>query len=136
MNTVSPFQIIIVLVFLAAMMGLLFIIKRHREPLTRALHAERRAQIISDLRLGMHERLQIIRIDVSDYVLITGKGLQPIFYALPAAQTGDATSLPQLARSHPPQTQARHTQPAQAQPAPTKITGDTAASHAPVSGGH
>ncbi len=88
MTTVSPFQVIIVVVFLASMIGLLFLIKRHREPLSRVLHAERRAHIISDLRLGLQERLQIIRIDASDYVVITGKGLQPIFYALPAAPAG------------------------------------------------
>jgi len=83
MHTISTFQVITVVLFLGTMLGLLVLIKRHKEPLTRALHAERRAQIVSDLRLGVQERLQIVRIDTIDYVVITGKGVQPVLHALP-----------------------------------------------------
>jgi len=83
---VSMVQILTVVVFLAALLGALLLVRRHGASITNHLHMRKRTHIVSDMALSNSERLRIVDIDGTEYVVVSGRSGTPAFYRLPTSK--------------------------------------------------
>lgn len=94
-ETIQPFQIMVMVLFLAAMLGVLFFVKQYGGPLRSKLHADKRIQVVQETALGNHESLRIIRVDDSEFLLLSTKGQSSTFINFKdCVQLEDDTSIP------------------------------------------
>ncbi|MEL0071748.1 MAG: hypothetical protein VW981_02620, partial [Rhodobiaceae bacterium] len=83
---ISIVQIVTVVVFLAALIGALVLVRRHGAAISGHLNMRKRTQIVSDMALSNSERLRIVDIDGTEYVVVSGRSGTPAFYRLPTAK--------------------------------------------------
>ena len=108
---VQPFQMFIMVVFLAALVTIWLIVKQYSGRIRNKLHADRRIEVMQEMSLGTHESLRIIRVDRQEFILHAGKNtpasLHPINSELVAQshpqQTGIETILSPSNRQGPAQ---------------------------------
>ena len=108
---VQPFQLFIMVVFLAALITIWLIVKQYSGRIRNKLHADRRIEVMQEMSLGSHESLRIIRVDHQEFILHAGKNtpasLHPVNSELVAQshpqQTGIETILSHSNRQGPAQ---------------------------------
>lgn len=82
-ESVGLAQVFTVVIFLGLLLIALVVVKRHKTPISERLHGHKRVQIMSETSLNTNDKLQILRIDARDYVLISSKGQSSQLFALP-----------------------------------------------------
>ena len=70
---VQPFQMFIMVVFLASLVTIWFIVKQYSGRIRNKLHADRRIEVMQEMSLGTNESLRIIRVDNQEFVLHVSK---------------------------------------------------------------
>ena len=70
---VQPFQMFIMVVFLATLVTIWFIVKQYSGRIRNKLHADRRIEVMQEMSLGTNESLRIIRVDNQEFVLHVSK---------------------------------------------------------------
>jgi flagellar biogenesis protein FliO len=101
-------QFLIIGVFLIALIGLMLVLRRFRDPLAAQLGGQRRIALVEDTSIGGGERIKLVTIDQLPYAIVTTKNQQPVVVPLDAPQT----------RSSKPQSQPS----AASKPAPAKAS--------------
>jgi len=89
-------QFLIIGGFLIALIGLMLVLRRFRDPLAAQLGGQRRIALVEDTSIGNGERIKLVTIDQLPYAIITTKNQQPVVVPLDASQA--RSSKPQ---SHP-----------------------------------
>jgi len=102
-------QFLIIGVFLIALIGLMLVLRRFRDPLAAQLGGQRRIALVEDTSIGGGERIKLVTIDQLPYAIVTTKNQQPVVVPLDATQ----------ARSSKPQSQPS----ASPKAAPAKASG-------------
>ena len=128
---VNPQQILIITIFLAIIFGLWFILKRNHVVLKHNLHPNRRMHVLEDMALNRHERLRLISIDQSDYILLSSRESNSIMLPLtapPLPQPIGENPVSPIAT--PPANQSSMHPPAAAQPLPSSPPSSPASSPA------
>jgi len=109
-------QFLIIGVFLIALIGLMLVLRRFRDPLAAQLGGQRRIALVEDTSIGGGERIKLVTIDQLPYAIVTTKNQQPVVVPLDAPQP----------RSSKPQSQPG----ASSKPAPAKASSASAADDA------
>ena len=91
-------QIVITAVFLGVMLVVLMILRRKGSVIRASLKAGKRIAIIEDTAVSPTERLRLISVDNSEFLLLSAKGQAPVIVPFTAgstvpAQTGPPSSL-------------------------------------------
>lgn len=92
---VQPFQMFIMVVFLAALVTIWLIVKQYSGRIRNKLHADRRIEVMQEMSLGTHESLRIIRVDHQEFILHAGKNTPASLHPINGGV---------VAQSHPQQT--------------------------------
>ena len=88
---VQPFQMFIMVVFLATLVTIWFIVKQYSGRIRNKLHADRRIEVMHEMSLGTNESLRIIRVDNQEFVLHVSKNCPASLHTLNC----DAVAQPQ-----------------------------------------
>ena len=80
-------QFLIIGVFLIALIGLMLVLRRFRDPLAAQLGGQRRIALVEDTSIGGGERIKLVTIDQLPYAIVTTKNQQPVVVPLETAQT-------------------------------------------------
>ena len=75
-------QIVITVVFLSFLIGLLVFLRMKGGSIKANLQKGQRIKVIEETAISPTERLRLITIDGLDFVMLSGKGIQPIFMPL------------------------------------------------------
>ncbi len=75
-------QFLIIGVFLIALIGLMLVLRRFRDPLAAQLGGQRRIALVEDTSIGAGERIKLVTIDQMPYAIITTKNQQPVVVPL------------------------------------------------------
>ena len=67
-------QIVITVLFLAAMFSLLFFLRRKSGVIRASLTADKRIAVIEDRAVSPYERLRIVGIDDREFIMVSAKG--------------------------------------------------------------
>ena len=78
-------QIVITVVFLSFLIGLLAFLRMKGGSIKANLQKGQRIKVIEETAISPTERLRLITIDGLDFVMLSGKGIQPIFMPLSSA---------------------------------------------------
>jgi len=108
---VQPFQMFIMVVFLAALVTIWFIVKQYSGRIRNKLHADRRIEVMQEMSLGTNESLRIIRVDHQEFILHVSKNGPASLHALNSEavaqsqpqQTGIETILSSASKQRPVQ---------------------------------
>ena len=79
-------QFMIIGVFLIALIGLMLVLRRFRDPLAAQLGGQRRIALVEDTSIGGGERIKLVTIDQLPYAIVTTKNQQPVVVPLDAPQ--------------------------------------------------
>ena len=85
-------QIVVTAVFLAVMFVVLIILRRKGGAIRARLKAGKRISVVEDTAVSPTERLRIISIDHSEFVLLSAKGQPPILKPLKSAKPAPAST--------------------------------------------
>ena len=114
-------QIVVTAVFLGVMLVVLIILRRKGGAIRASLKAGKRIAVIEDAAVSPTERLRLISVDDSEFLMLSAKGQAPVLVPFTAASTGPAAdSAPSsmgLAEIDAPQT-------ASSKPSTAKTGGD------------
>ena len=80
-------QIVVTVLFLATMVALLLVLKRKGGVIRATLKAGKRISVIEDTAVSPTERLRLICIDKSEFVMLSVKGQPPVFLPLTSVKT-------------------------------------------------
>lgn len=72
--SISPEQIITIVVFILMLIAVMWFIRRHKGGITSKLHASRRMVHVEDLSLAPQQRLHLIEVDGCSFLVHVGKG--------------------------------------------------------------
>jgi len=86
-NIFATNQFLIIGMFLIALVGLMALVRRFRDPLASQLGGQRRIKLIEDTSIGANERIKLVTIDGVQYAIITCKNQQPVVVPLEDAGT-------------------------------------------------
>ena len=75
-------QIVVTAVFLAVMIVVLIILRRKGGAIRASLKAGKRISVVEDTAVSPTERLRLISIDHSEFVMLSAKGQQPVLMPL------------------------------------------------------
>ena len=75
-------QIVVTAVFLAVMIVMLIILRRKGGAIRASLKAGKRILVVEDTAVSPTERLRLISIDHSEFVMLSAKGQQPVLMPL------------------------------------------------------
>ena len=107
---ISLEQIVIIVAFLLLLIGLMWMIKRHRGGISNRLHPARRMQHLEDLSLAPQQRLHLIEVDGRTFLVHAGKGHAASFIAVdgtePVAAEAHTSPRPRRAEATNSQKQA------------------------------
>lgn len=81
-------QVIVTLVFLASLVGILVFLKMKGGMIRRSLHQNRRISIIEDTALSPTERMRLVCVDNTEFVIVSAKGATPVMMPLNAMPDG------------------------------------------------
>ena len=84
-------QIIVTTVFLGVMLVVLMILRRKGGAIRASLKAGKRISVIEDTAVSPTERLRLISVDDSEFLMLSAKGQAPILLPFTAASTVLAT---------------------------------------------
>ena len=122
-------QIIVTTVFLGVMLVVLMILRRKGGAIRASLKAGKRISVIEDTAVSPTERLRLISVDDSEFLMLSAKGQAPILLPFTAASTVLAThgtsstmGLADINVSHeaPPTTSVAQTQGENLYPSPAE----------------
>ena len=82
---VGPQQIVITVVFLSFLIGLLVFLRVKGGSIKANLQKGQRIKVIEETAISPTERLRLITIDDLEFVVLSGKGIQPTFMPLSSA---------------------------------------------------
>ncbi|EHI47931.1 Flagellar biosynthesis protein, FliO [SAR116 cluster alpha proteobacterium HIMB100] len=85
---VSMQQVIITVVFLSCLFGLLVFLRMKGGFIRANLQKGQRIKVIEETAVSPSERLRLIKIDNLDFVMLSGKNIQPSLVPLHAQPTG------------------------------------------------
>ena len=85
-------QIIVTAVFLAVMTVVLIILRRKGGAIRASLKAGKRISVVEDTAVSPTERLRLISIDHSEFVMLSAKGQQPVLMPLTAVKPAPASA--------------------------------------------
>ncbi|XDZ64953.1 hypothetical protein AB8880_08440 [Alphaproteobacteria bacterium LSUCC0684] len=108
-NIFATNQFLIVGLFLIALIGLMVLVRRFRDPLASQLGGQRRIKLIEDTSIGATERIKLVTIDTIQYAIITSKNQQPVVVPLEDTGTDARKSAPKpaaLPKATPTRSQA------------------------------
>ena len=74
-------QIIITAVFLSGLIGLLIFLRMKGGSIRANLHKGQRIRVLEDTAISPSERLRLIQVDSQNYLVLSGKGIQPLLAA-------------------------------------------------------
>ena len=94
MQIVSMQQIVITAVFLSCLIGLLIFLRMKGGSIRANLQKGQRIRVIEETAVSTAERLHLITIDGCEFVMLSGKGIQPSLVRLSTAETKAHTSTP------------------------------------------
>jgi flagellar biogenesis protein FliO len=72
--SISPEQIITIVVFILMLIAVMWFIRRHKGGIASKLHASRRMVHVEDLSLAPQQRLHLIEVDGRSFLVHVGKG--------------------------------------------------------------
>ena len=78
-------QIVITVVFLSFLIGLLVFLRMKGGSIKANLQKGQRIKVIEETAISPTERLRLINIDGLEFVMLSGKGIQPVFMPLTSA---------------------------------------------------
>ena len=78
-------QIVITVVFLSFLIGLLVFLRMKGGSIKANLQKGQRIKVIEETAISPTERLRLITIDGLEFVMLSGKGIQPVFTPLSSA---------------------------------------------------
>ena len=78
-------QIVITVVFLSFLIGLLVFLRMKGGSIKANLQKGQRIKVIEETAISPTERLRLITIDDLEFVMLSGKGIQPVFMPLLSA---------------------------------------------------
>ena len=78
-------QIVITVVFLSFLIGLLVFLRMKGGSIKANLQKGQRIKVIEETAISPTERLRLITIDDLEFVMLSGKGIQPVFIPLSSA---------------------------------------------------
>jgi len=85
-------QFLIIGLFLLALVGLMMLVRRFKDPIASQLGGQRRIRLIEDTSIGAGDRIKLVMIDQVSYAIVTSKGQQPVVLTLEEAATAAGKS--------------------------------------------
>ena len=85
-------QIVVTAVFLAVMIVVLIILRRKGGAIRASLKAGKRISVVEDTAVSPTERLRLISIDHSEFVMLSAKGQPPVLMPLKSAKPALAST--------------------------------------------
>ena len=85
-------QIVVTAVFLAAMIVLLIILRRKGGAFRASFKAGKRISVVEDTAVSPTERLRLISIDQSEFVMLSAKGQPPVLMPLTSVKTAPTSA--------------------------------------------
>jgi len=85
-------QFLIIGLFLLALVGLMMLVRRFKDPIASQLGGQRRIRLIEDTSIGAGDRIKLVMIDQVPYAIVTSKGQQPVVITLEEAATAAGKS--------------------------------------------
>ena len=79
-------QIVVTAVFLGVMLMVLMILRRKGGAIRASLKAGKRIAVIEDTAVSPNERLRLISVDDSEFLMLSAKGQAPVLMPFTAAQ--------------------------------------------------
>jgi flagellar biogenesis protein FliO len=76
-DTFSITQLIIITAFLSVLIGVMFVVRRYKEPLSKQLGGQRRIKLMEDTSIGANERAKLIEVDGQVFLIISAKNQPP-----------------------------------------------------------
>ena len=85
-------QIVVTAVFLAVMIVVLIVLRRKGGAIRASLKAGKRILVVEDTAVSPTERLRLISIDHSEFVMLSAKGQQPVLMPLETVKPAPASA--------------------------------------------
>ena len=85
-------QIVVTAVFLAVMIVVLIILRRKGGAIRASLKAGKRISVVEDTAVSPTERLRLISIDHSEFVMLSAKGQPPVLMPLTSVKQAPASA--------------------------------------------
>lgn len=85
-------QIVVTVIFLAVMIVALIILRRKGGAIRASLKAGKRISVVEDTAVSPTERLRLISIDHSEFVMLSAKGQPPVLMSLSSAKPVPASA--------------------------------------------
>ena len=85
-------QIVVTAVFLAVMIVVLIILRRKGGAIRASLKAGKRISVVEDTAVSPTERLRLISIDHSEFVMLSAKGQQPVLMPITSVKPAPASA--------------------------------------------
>ena len=85
-------QIVVTVIFLAVMIVALIILRRKGGAIRASLKAGKRISVVEDTAVSPTERLRLISIDHSEFVMLSAKGQPPVLMPLTSAKPAPASA--------------------------------------------
>ena len=103
-DTFSITQLVTIAVFLSVLIGIMVLVRRYKEPLTKQLGSQRRIKLMEDTPIGANERAKLIKVDGQTFLIVSAKNQSPVvvpfdavpFDALDAKDSDTASSAKQI----------------------------------------
>ncbi|MDA0332562.1 MAG: flagellar biosynthetic protein FliO [Proteobacteria bacterium] len=120
-------QIVVTAVFLSVMLVVLIVLRRKGGAIRASLKAGKRIAVIEDAAVSPTERLRLISVDDSEFLMLSAKGQAPVLMPFTTAKAVPANTVPAKAGTSPSMGLADIDAPKQASSAPSALQtgGDT-----------
>ena len=92
-DTFSITQLIIITAFLSVLIGLMFVVRRYKEPLSKQFGGQRRIKLMEDTSIGANERAKLIEVDGQVFLIISAKNQPPSVMPFDQATASPAKSI-------------------------------------------
>jgi len=120
-------QIVVTAIFLGVMLVVLIVLRRKGGAIRASLKAGKRIAVIEDAAVSPTERLRLISVDDSEFLMLSAKGQAPVLMPFTTAKAVSANTVPAKAGTSPSMGLADIDAPKQASSAPSVVQtgGDT-----------
>jgi len=120
-------QIVVTAIFLGVMLVVLIVLRRKGGAIRASLKAGKRIAVIEDAAVSPTERLRLISVDDSEFLMLSAKGQAPVLMPFTTAKAVPANTVPAKAGTSPSMGLADIDAPKQASSAPSAVQtgGDT-----------
>ncbi|MGB1918826.1 MAG: hypothetical protein ACPHW3_06170 [Candidatus Puniceispirillales bacterium] len=93
-DTFSITQLVTIAVFLSALIGMMVLVRRFKEPLSKQLGGQRRIKLMEDTSIGTHERAKLIEVDGQSFLIISAKNQPPAIVPFDETHGSKPTVIP------------------------------------------